>query len=565
MPQPAAGAAAVLGSFRSHDNAMREHDRIAKLLEMPLAVVTVHTDGAPLYRIVSTDTQDEAAARALVAQAREVGIAGAWYWAQGPQPAREAMTPEARPEIAEAPAPEAVTPQGLPEVTEGPAPETVTARSLPGVAQETVEVPASHPRQSPPPRVPAPAVDASAMGHEEERSVQPRVEPWLAYHEFSGDISLEGRWYPDAGGYPGQRSHASGFVVRPELYLEDRAGRSLTVRPFFRYDAADAKRTRADLHEAYALLVGQWGANEWELRLGVDRVFWGVTESQHLVDIVNQVDLIEHPNEKARLGQLMAHLTWAGGWGAFELFGITGHRGRTFSGRHGRLRLPLLIDRDATTYESGAKKWRVDVAARYSGTVGALDFGVSAFDGTSREPFLLPAFDRAGRPILAPHYRTIRQFGLDAQLTTGSWQYKLEAIRRKGAYNILGREEAYSAFVAGGEYTLYSLFGSGADLGLLGEWNYDGRRKRATNRFQNDLFFGSRLAFNDEQSTEFIGGVLTDLDYDSRFVYLELSRRLRDNWSLQFETVLLLNVGEADLLYSLRRDSFVELDLVYRF
>ena len=550
-PRPATGAAAVLGSFGDPDNAMREHDRIAELLGVPLALVPARIDGMSLYRIVSTDTPDEAAARALVAQAREAGIAGAWYMAQAPETAQA-------PEMA----PDAVTPQSRPEDTEGPAPEAVKAPSLPEVTKEALE---SQRPQSAPARAPRPAVDASAMRHEEERPAQPRVEPWLAYHEFSGDISLEGRWYPDKGGHPGQRSHASGFVLRPELYLEDRSGRSLTVRPFFRYDAADAKRTHADLHEAYALLVGQWGANEWELRLGIDRVFWGVTESQHLVDIVNQVDLVEHPNEKARLGQLMAHLTWAGGWGAFELFGITGHRGRTFSGRYGRLRLPLLIDRGATTYESGAKEWHVDFAARYSGIVGALDIGVSVFDGTSREPFLLPAVDGAGTPIFAPHYRKIRQFGLDAQLTTGRWQYKLEAIRRVGAYNALGREEAFSAFVAGGEYTLYSLFGSGADLGLLGEWNYDARRKRATSRFQNDLFFGSRLAFNDEQGTEFIGGVLTDLDHDSRFVSLELSRRLRNNWSLHFETVLLLNVGEADLLYAMRRDSFIELDLVYSF
>lgn len=521
----AAGAAAVLGSFRDLDNATREHHRISMRLGVPLAVVVVHTDRGPLYRIVSTDAPDEAAARALVARAREAGVPGAWYWAEAPVPEE---LPEER--VATAPA----------ELEAGEeAPDKQPPRTAPDAREEAV---AARPERA-----------------------EPSGEPWLAYHSFSGDISLEGRWYPDPAVHPGQRSHASGFVVRPELYLEDRAGRSLTVRPFFRHDAGDPRRTHADLHEAYGMMVGQWGASEWELRLGVDRVFWGVTESQHLVDIVNQVDLVEHPNEKARLGQLMAHVTLAGDWGAFELFGITGHRGRTFSGRSGRLRLPLLIDRGATTYESGAEEWGLDVAARYSGTVGALDWGVSVFDGTSREPFLLPAINGAGTRILAPHYRGIRQFGLDAQLTTGSWLYKLEAIHRAGAWNLLGREEDYGAFVVGGEHTRYGLFGSGADLGLLAEWNYDGRREWATSRFQNDLFFGTRLALNDEQGTEFIGGVLTDLDHDSHFVSLELSRRLRDNWSLEFETVVLLNVGEADLLYAMRRDSFVGLDLVYSF
>jgi len=77
------------------------------------------------------------------------------------------------------------------------------------------------------------------------------------------------------------------------------------------------------------------------LRLGVDRVFWGVVESRSLVDIVNQTDLVEHPDEKTKLGQPMAHVTWSGDWGALEVFGLTGHRPRTFPGRHGRLRSGL--------------------------------------------------------------------------------------------------------------------------------------------------------------------------------------------------------------------------------
>ena len=93
-------------------------------------------------------------------------------------------------------------------------------------------------------------------------------------HEFSGRLNVESRWFPEAGAHPGQRSHASGFVTVPELYLEDAAGRSLTFTPFFRYDNTDSRRTHADLAEAYLLLFGGIGDGEWELRAGVDQVFW---------------------------------------------------------------------------------------------------------------------------------------------------------------------------------------------------------------------------------------------------------------------------------------------------
>ena len=49
--------------------------------------------------------------------------------------------------------------------------------------------------------------------------------------------------------------------------------------------------------------------------------------------------------------------------------------------------------------------------------------------GTSRDPFLILDLDRAEEPSLVPYYEQIRQFGLDAQLTAGSWLFKLEAIR----------------------------------------------------------------------------------------------------------------------------------------
>ncbi|MDE2706503.1 MAG: hypothetical protein OXI35_15640, partial [Gemmatimonadota bacterium] len=257
---------------------------------------------------------------------------------------------------------------------------------------------------------------------------------------FSGHLNAESRWFPEAGAHVGQRSHASGFVAAPELYLEDAEGRSLTFAPFFRYDNTDSRRTHADLRQAYLLLFGGIGEGEWELRVGVDQVFWGVTESQHLVDIVNQVDFVEHPAGEAKLGQPMVYLTWSSDWGVMEMLGLPYYRARTFPGRAGRLRLPLVVEDEHVEYESEAKERHLDLAARYSHSFGLLDMGVSAFNGTSREPALKLLLDPSGAPALGQYYAQIRQFGLDAQLTVGSWLFKLEAIQRAGARNLSGRE-----------------------------------------------------------------------------------------------------------------------------
>ena len=313
----------------------------------------------------------------------------------------------------------------------------------------------------------------------------------IADYEFSGRIGIDGRWYPESALYPGQRSHASGFVLEPEFYIEDVEGRSFTLAPFFRYDAADPRRTHVDLREAYLLLFGGIGDNEWELRLGVDQVFWGVVESQRLVDIINQVDFVEHPDGTAKLGQPMAHATLSGDWGVLELFGLPYHRARTFSGRRGRLRLPLVIDDDNIRYESAAEEWHLDFAARYSNSFGPLDMGLSVFDGTSREPSAQLDFTPAGELNLVQYYTQIRQFGLDAQLILGPWLFKLEAIQRSGALNLRGREEDYMASVIGSEYTLYSVFDSVADLTLFGEWHW--LRKGIASHLPDHLAFQGRL------------------------------------------------------------------------
>ena len=204
--------------------------------------------------------------------------------------------------------------------------------------------------------------------------------------DLTGSLSAQTRLFYRGIGHAGQRSRPSGLVAMPQLYVEDQTGWSFTLSPFYRFDSDDPRRTHADLHEAYALFYGPLGDGQWETRLGVDRAFWGVVESNNLVDIINQVDLVEHPDEKSKLGQPMAYFAYAGNWGTMELFGLPYHRQRTFPGYAGRLRLPWLVDDEAATYESDREERHVDAAARYSHSVGFLDFGISAFQGRAGSP-----------------------------------------------------------------------------------------------------------------------------------------------------------------------------------
>ena len=383
--------------------------------------------------------------------------------------------------------------------------------------------------------------------------------------DVSGRLSAEARWFPEGPAHRGQLPRSNSLVVSPSVHVGGDASGSFSFTPFYRLDGDDPERSHGDLREAYVALWGGGTAGQWELRIGVDRVFWGIAESNHLIDIVNQTDLVEHPDEKAKLGQPMARFVYSWDWGGIELLALPIHRQRTFAGGSGRLRPPIVVDPRLATYESGAEERHLDMAARYSVTFGPLDAGLSVFRGTSREPFLTPVVDERRSTVLAPHYRQIRQVALDLQVTLGAWLLKLETLERDRALNRVGEEEDYRALVVGGEYQLPSLLGAPVDASVVAEWHYDDRGQNATTRYQHDLFVAMRVGLNDFAGTELTVGALVGTDHASRLFTAKLSRRAADRWRVHLEAVALDRLDAMDVFYDLRRDSFIEFGLTYSF
>ena len=333
------------------------------------------------------------------------------------------------------------------------------------------------------------------------------------------------------------------------------------MQPFLRLDSADSNRTHGDLREAFLRTVG----DDWELGMGFGKVFWGVTESVHLVDIVNQTDAIENIDLEDKLGQPMIDFTLIRDWGFVDFFYLPYFRERTFPSRAGRLRTALVVDEQQTTYDSGAERWHPDVVVRYANTFGDWDIGVYHFYGNSREPTLELGFASSGELVLVPHYELINQTGTDVQYTTGAWLWKLEALFRQGQRNRLGTEQNYYAIAAGYEYTLFGIFETNTDLGLITEYLRDSRLNKANAAFQNDVFIGARLALNDAQDTALLAGVIQDLTYSTRLFSLEANRRIGDNFRLTLEVRLFTDVDRRDVLRSIRDDDLIQLELGYYF
>lgn len=398
-----------------------------------------------------------------------------------------------------------------------------------------------------------------AAAEEEGSGIWPWGEPVV--QEFTGSVIAEGRFFPNPPRFDGQRRHSASIAFEPEYYVEWDDYTSITVQPFLRLDSADSNRTHADLREGFLRTVG----DDWELGAGFGKVFWGVTESVHLVDIINQTDVIENIDLEDKLGQPMIDLTLIRDWGFVDFFYLPYFRERTFQSRAGRIRNGLVVDEKQTVYDSGAERWNPDVAVRYANTFGDWDVGVYHFYGNNREPTLELGFGSSGELVLTPRYELINQTGADIQYTTGAWLWKLEALFRQGQRNRLGTEQNYYAFAAGYEYTLYGIFESNADLGLITEYLRDSRLNKANSAFQNDVFIGARFALNDAQDTDLLAGVIQDVTYGTRLLSLEANRRIGNSFKLTLEVRLFTDVDRRDVLDSTRDDDFIQLELGYYF
>lgn len=365
----------------------------------------------------------------------------------------------------------------------------------------------------------------------------------------SGSIAAEARGFFSEPLLPEQKRHSAALAFQPEFdYTWDRRSQSVVFEPFIRIDFADDERTHLDIRE----LAWERAWRDWELRVGVRTVFWGVTESAHLVDVINQTDFVENLDGEDKLGQPMVNVAAIRDWGTVDLFVLPTFRERTFPGEEGRLRFPPLVSEEPQ-YVSDQGQNRVDVAARWSHFIGAFDLGASYFWGTARDPFFVP--DNSGpAPILIPRYDLVHQFGIDVQYTTGPWLWKVEGITREGQEQAL-----FVSFVGGFERSLYQVAGSDADLGLILEYLYDERGDAALTPFANDVFVGGRLALNDVQSTELLGGGIVDLESGSALVRLEGSRRFGSEWTADLELASFVGVGMEELFYGLRQDDFLSL------
>ena len=94
------------------------------------------------------------------------------------------------------------------------------------------------------------------------------------------------------------------------------------------------------------------------------------------------------------------------------------------------------------------------------------------------------------------------------------------------------------------------------------EYLYDGRKaSEPTTIYDDDLFIGTRLAWNDAADSSVLAGAMVDRRDDEWFITVEAERRLGENWFGEARLRLFQGGDDPDGLYVFERDDYLQLSL----
>lgn len=428
--------------------------------------------------------------------------------------------------------------------------------------------------------------------------------PAHAEVNFSGYIEGELRLYPQDGLLKEQKEALGSVAIEPELsWKSESEDHSFRFKTFARYSDPDGHRDHADIRELYYNYAG----SGWQFEAGINKVYWGVVESLHLVDIINQTDVVESVNGEAKLGQPMVSFGLEQEWGNLDLYVLPYFRERRFPQGPERFSLNLNgqavnYDKNDPLFDSHEEEQHIDTAIRWANSFDAVDIGISYFRGTNREPIpvitdiagTLPALDIS----MGGYYEQLEQAGLELQYLYDDWAFKAEAVSK----NLDSGD--YNSAVVGFEYTLSDLEPWGADLGLLVEYLWNDRRDidifplsfealpandivylttsltpaqlavlqqsaiipgDYLSPFEDDIFIGTRFGLNDIGSTEFVAGVIVDADDQTTSGSFEGSTRIGDSVRISLNIYFFEHVDKDSAFYTLRKDNQIETRVAWYF
>ena len=371
-----------------------------------------------------------------------------------------------------------------------------------------------------------------------------------------GSVTTTMTQFPDTPGFAAQRQGAYAGFITGNFWADYRDSGD---RDQFRLDVSERASLDGDgrapiLHELRYRHMG----DQVSFLVGYSTVFWGVIESRHLVDIVNQQESIIDPINPQKLGQLMVNVESRSDYGLFNFYLLPNFVERRFPTEQQRFSGGASVG--PAVFNDNRS--RPAFALRYSNWFGKADFGISYFSGLGREPRLVATDNDNGnsQTSLTPYYDRIHQLGIDAQATVGQTLWKLEYIARRGF------QQNFQAASVGLEHTWAGIY-QRADLGFLTEFHYDGRSDEAPGTlYRRAVFIGLRLALNDQlHNSSLLAGVTRNSETGSYFANVQAETNVGKDWKVRAYYRRFAHVSPTETLYAFARDGHFQLQITKYF
>ena len=368
--------------------------------------------------------------------------------------------------------------------------------------------------------------------------------------EINNEIGFDVREFHKEEAYPNQKNTYSSYF-KSEIYLGITEQINFISEPYYRYDHNDKERTLFNFKENYLIYFKE----NSEFKLGIAEIFWGVTESKNLVDVINIYDGTDG-DQKAKLGQsMLSYSTYSERAGIFDFYYLPFFSKEPQIGESGRLRLSKPIENYNTIYAGGAGDKVPSWAFKWEKNIGMSDFSIQAFRGNSRENSTIPLIEGTTLKYFAG-YERISQIGTYMQTISGPYIFKVEAIRRNGQKNANNIRENYYSYTLGTEYLINRLFEKVWDLSLFIEYSNDDRGNDSIDIMQNDIFIAGQFLFNDVSGTELLIGSTLDTDGGGNTSNVELSSRITEDIRFTGTYQSYWSTNNKDPLYNFRRDNY---------
>ena len=395
---------------------------------------------------------------------------------------------------------------------------------------------------------------------------------------YGGSIETTLRYYPQDGILPGQTEAGFSPIVSGELNTRTRFENGTLVFEVSGLYNTETGEGYADIPRGYY----QYFGDGWDVLVGSNIEYWGVSEGNRVVDTVNQRYTIDQTVDYISLGQPMVNFNLSTGMNAtLSLYGLIYFRDRDLGSAATRFRSPFLMSNNDAVYEEGNGR-NLDFAARYRTSFNALgggmDLALSYFDGTNRAPSTLPnvcilpsgVFDQANcaaevqanssTVYAVPYYAKLRRYGLELVYSNGDLQLTFEGAISQSL------DETYNSVASGAQYSFGGIGPTGDTLTLVAEYLYDDRSViQPLTIYDDDVFLGFAYSGNDVAGTSIRGGIYYDVNTNAQIYTASYSRRLGDALRLEVAGFGVNSAGTGDPLAFAPDDGFLQVSLEYFF